>query len=139
VFHFFAHKLACLSGRRFAFARILARAFDWFFFWHNKMVSPLATRLDVKKAAGVISRRCLIGREPILSSAFLAAALLASTAALLAATALLATTALFFTLALLALTLLSLAILLLAPLLSGTTRFARFVWTLSCVHDALSY
>jgi hypothetical protein len=151
VFHFFAHKLACLSGRRFAFARILARAFDWFFFWHNKMVSPLATRLDVKKAAGVISRRCLIGREPILSSAFFAAALLASTAALLAtaaflaaaallaATALLATTALFFTLALLALTLLSLAILLLAPLLSGTTRFARFVWILSCVHDALSY
>jgi hypothetical protein len=63
----------------------------------------------------------------------LAAALLASTAALLA------TTALFFTLALLALTLLSLAILLLAPLLSGTTRFARFVWILSCVHDALSY
>jgi hypothetical protein len=32
VFHFFAHKLACLSGRRFAFALILARAFDWFFF-----------------------------------------------------------------------------------------------------------
>ena len=32
VFHFFAHKLACLSGRRFAFTLILARAFDWFFF-----------------------------------------------------------------------------------------------------------
>jgi hypothetical protein len=60
------------------------------------------------------------------------------TAALLAATAaaLLAATALFLTLALLALTLLSLAILFLAPLLSGTTRFTRFVWILLCVHDA---
>ena len=47
VFHFLAHKLACLSGRRFAFTLILARAFDWFFFWHNKMISPLITRLDV--------------------------------------------------------------------------------------------
>ena len=48
VFHFFAHKLARLGGRRLAFALIFARAFNWFFFWHNKMVSPLATRLDVK-------------------------------------------------------------------------------------------
>jgi hypothetical protein len=47
VFHFFAHKLARLSGRRLAFAFIFARAFNWFFFWHNKMISPLATSLDV--------------------------------------------------------------------------------------------
>jgi len=47
VFHFFAHKLASLGGRRLAFALVLAGSFYWFFFWHNKMVSPLATRLDV--------------------------------------------------------------------------------------------
>jgi hypothetical protein len=47
VFHFFAHKLARLSGRRLAFAFVFARAFNWFFFWHNKMISPLATSLDV--------------------------------------------------------------------------------------------
>jgi hypothetical protein len=49
VFHFFAHKLARLSGRRLAFPLIFARAFNRFFFWHNKMISPLATRLDVKE------------------------------------------------------------------------------------------
>jgi hypothetical protein len=48
VFHFFAHKLACLSGRRFAFTLILTGAFNCFFFWHNKMVSPLAMILDVR-------------------------------------------------------------------------------------------
>jgi hypothetical protein len=47
VFHFFAHKFACLSGRRFAFPLIFARVFNCFFFWHNKMVSPLTTCLDV--------------------------------------------------------------------------------------------
>ena len=52
VFHFFAHKLARLSGRRLAFALIFARAFNCFFFWHNKMISPLATRLDVKESGG---------------------------------------------------------------------------------------
>jgi hypothetical protein len=49
VFHFFAHKFARLSGRRFAFTLFFVRSFDCFFFWHNKMVSPLATRLDVNK------------------------------------------------------------------------------------------
>jgi hypothetical protein len=49
VFHFFAYKLASLSTRRFAFALVFARSFDCFFFWHNKMVSPLDARLDVKK------------------------------------------------------------------------------------------
>jgi len=49
VFHFFAHKFACLSGRRFAFTLILARTFNCFFFWHNKMVSPLTVSLDVIK------------------------------------------------------------------------------------------
>jgi hypothetical protein len=47
VFHFFAHKLASLSGRRLAFALIFARAFNWFFFWHNKRITPLPMRLDV--------------------------------------------------------------------------------------------
>jgi hypothetical protein len=53
VFDFFAHKLARLSGRRLAFALIFARAFNWFFFWHNKMISPLTTRLDVINNAGL--------------------------------------------------------------------------------------
>jgi hypothetical protein len=54
VFHFFAHKLASLSAGRHAFTLVFARAFNCFFFWHNKMVSPLNGRLDVnKKAAGV--------------------------------------------------------------------------------------
>jgi hypothetical protein len=47
VFHFFAHKLARLSGRRFAFTLVFARTSNWFFLWHNKMISPLASRLDV--------------------------------------------------------------------------------------------
>ena len=47
VFHFFAHKLASLSAGRFAFALIFARAFNRFFFWHDKMISPLATSLAV--------------------------------------------------------------------------------------------
>jgi hypothetical protein len=49
MLHFLAHKLASLSAGRFAFALIFARSFDCFFVWHNKMVSPLATRLDVIK------------------------------------------------------------------------------------------
>jgi hypothetical protein len=47
VFHFFAHKLTRLSAWRFAFAFVLACSFDCFFFWHNKMASPLAAPLDV--------------------------------------------------------------------------------------------
>jgi hypothetical protein len=47
VFHFFSHKLARLSGRRLAFALVFARAFNNFFFWPNKRITPLATRLDV--------------------------------------------------------------------------------------------
>src|SRR5205814_947228 len=49
VFHLFADKLASLGGRRLAFALVFARAFNRFFFCHNKMVSPFATRLDVIK------------------------------------------------------------------------------------------
>jgi hypothetical protein len=123
VFHFFADKLASLSARRFAFTLILSRAFNCFFFWHNKMVSPLEARLDVtKKAAGVTSRRSLVPRKPALSSALLAPALLAP--------------ALFFTLALLTFTLLSVALLLLSALLAGVVGFSGFVWILLCVHDA---
>ena len=54
VFHFFAHKLACLSAGRFPFTLVLARAFNCFFFWHNKMVSPLEERSDVNKKRGGI-------------------------------------------------------------------------------------
>jgi len=49
------------------------------------------------------------------------------------------TTTLFFALALLTFTLLSVAILLLSALLFGGSGFARFVWILSCVHDASLY
>jgi hypothetical protein len=133
VFHLFAHKLASLSAGRFAFAFVFARSFDWFFFWHNKMVSPLEGGLDVKKAAGVTSRHSFGSGKPILSSALLAAALL--TAAFLTA---LLTATLFFTLALLTFTVLSLAILLLS-LLSRAGGFARFIWVLFCVHDAFLY
>jgi hypothetical protein len=51
VFHFFAHKLARLSGRRLALALIFARAFNYFFFWHNKMITPLEGCLDVNNKA----------------------------------------------------------------------------------------
>jgi hypothetical protein len=36
MFHFFTHKLARLSGRRFALPFVLARSFDSVFFWHTK-------------------------------------------------------------------------------------------------------
>jgi hypothetical protein len=68
VFHFFAHKLARLSGRRLAFALIFARAFNRFFFWHNKMISPLATRLDVKESGGSYLPPLVGSKEPVLSS-----------------------------------------------------------------------
>ena len=57
VFHFFAHELARLSGRRFAFALVFARAFTCFFFWHNRNVSPLAGRLDVEDRMGLALTR----------------------------------------------------------------------------------
>src|SRR5262249_16276948 len=108
VFHFFADKLASLGGRRFAFAFVLVRAFDCFFFWHNKMVSPLERCLDVNKK--------LVPREqPVLSAALLAAAL-------------------FFLLAPLPFMFLFFAILLSA--LSGRGGFVWFSWILLCVHDA---
>jgi hypothetical protein len=47
MFHFFAHELARLRGRRFAFAFVFVRPFDCVFFWHNKVASPLAAGLDV--------------------------------------------------------------------------------------------
>jgi hypothetical protein len=71
-----------------------------------------------KQTAGVAPRRPNTLLKPDLSSALLVASLLM--------TASLAATALFFALALLPLAFLSLAIFVLA-LLSGTTRFARFV------------
>jgi len=60
VFHFFAHKLARLSAGRFALALVLACSFDCFFFWHNKMVSPLAALLDVTKKGSYV----LCGNQP---------------------------------------------------------------------------
>src|SRR4030095_4565197 len=36
VFHFFAHELPCLGGRRFAFSFVFTRPFCcFFFFWHT--------------------------------------------------------------------------------------------------------
>jgi hypothetical protein len=130
VFHFFAHKLASLSAGRLAFALVLARAFNCFFFWHNKKVSPFERSLDVnKKAAGVTSRRLLVPREQaVLSSALLTAALVATT--LFAAT-------LFFLLAPLTFAFVSIAILLTA--LSRRVGFIRLIWILLCVHDPFLY
>ena len=51
VFHFLTHELPGLSGRRFAFALVFTRSFNWFFFWHNKIVSLLRPHLDVMKNA----------------------------------------------------------------------------------------
>jgi hypothetical protein len=146
VFHFFAHKLARLSGRRLAFPLIFARAFNYFVFRHNKMITPLERCLDVNnKAAEVTSCRFVVSKEAVLSSALLTALLTAplSTAALLTAALLTATllTAALSTAALLTATLffalapLSLAILLFALLFSAG-RFARLVWILWSVHDA---
>lgn len=125
VFHFFAHKLASLSAGRLAFALVLARAFNCFFFWHNKKVSPFERSLDVnKKAAGVTSRRSLVPREQaVLSSALLTAALLTAT--------------LFFLLAPLTFAFLSITILLTA--LSRRGGFVRLIWILSSVHDPFPY
>ena len=58
VFHFFAHKLAWLSRRGFAFALVFSRAFQCFLFWHIKTVSPLATSLDVED--------CVEPQQPLL-------------------------------------------------------------------------
>jgi hypothetical protein len=114
VFHFFAHKLACLSGRRLAFALIFARAFNYFFFWHNKRISPLKRCLAVNnKEAGVTSRRFVVSKEPVLSSAWLTATLLTAT--------------LFFALAPVTFTFFSLAIVL-SALLSGAGRW-KAIWT----------
>lgn len=51
VFHLLAHKLARLSGRRFAFAFVFTSAFDCFFFWHINVGSLLTSDLDVRKHA----------------------------------------------------------------------------------------
>ncbi len=134
VFYFFAHKFARLSRRRLAFTLILARPFNWFFFWHNKMISPSLTRLDVKESGGSYLPPLVGSKEPVLSSALLTAALLTA----LFTTTLLTPT-LFFTLALLTFALLSLSILLLSALLSGRRGFAGFIWILLCVHDAFLY
>src|SRR6266550_3154422 len=54
MFHFFAQKFAGLGGRRFTFALVFTRPFDWFFLWHGKIVSPLARYLDVTKTVSHI-------------------------------------------------------------------------------------
>jgi len=64
VFHFFAHKFASLSAGGLAFPLVLARAFNYFLFGHNRMVTPLTSLLDVnKKAAGVTSHRFAVSRS----------------------------------------------------------------------------
>ena len=55
VFHFLAHKFACLGGRRFAFPFVFTRSLDWFFFRHSERISPPVARLDVT-IAGVFDR-----------------------------------------------------------------------------------
>ena len=47
MFHFLANKFARLGRRRLAFLGIFASTFYRFFFWHNKIVSPLRTVSDV--------------------------------------------------------------------------------------------
>jgi hypothetical protein len=49
VLHFLAHEFTCLSGWRQTLAFIFARPFDWLFFWHSTIVSPLLRPLDVRK------------------------------------------------------------------------------------------
>jgi hypothetical protein len=47
MLHFFAHELARLSRRGFTFPFVFTRPFNWFFFWHTKIVSLLGGHLDV--------------------------------------------------------------------------------------------
>ena len=47
VFHLFAHKLACLSGRRETFPFVFACPFNCFVFWHDEIVSLRNNLLDV--------------------------------------------------------------------------------------------
>jgi hypothetical protein len=49
MFHFFAHEFSGLGAGGFAFALVFMRSFNCFFFWHNKIVSPLVGHLDVTK------------------------------------------------------------------------------------------
>jgi hypothetical protein len=48
--HFFAHEFSRLGAGGFAFALVFTCPFNWFFFWHIKIVSPLVGRLDVTQA-----------------------------------------------------------------------------------------
>ena len=66
VFHFFAHEFARLSAGRFAFALVFARAFNCFFFGHNRNVSPLAGRLDVEDRMGLALTRETQGTDQIM-------------------------------------------------------------------------
>jgi hypothetical protein len=59
VFHFFAHELARLRGRGFAFTLVFARPFHCVFFWHTK---------DCFAASGGFGRHQNYGRlldEPV--------------------------------------------------------------------------
>jgi hypothetical protein len=49
MLHFFAHELARLSRRGFTFPFVFTRPFNWFFFWHTKIVTQLGGHLDVTK------------------------------------------------------------------------------------------
>jgi len=52
VIHLFAHELAGLRARRFAFARVLARAFDCAFFRHNSFEAVDMPPLDYARGLG---------------------------------------------------------------------------------------
>ena len=68
VFHFFAHEFSRLSAGRFAIALVFARAFNCFFFWHNRNVSPLAARLDVQDYMGLAFTRETNGKSEMSGS-----------------------------------------------------------------------
>ena len=53
MLHFLAHKFPCLSGRRLAFALVLACPLNYLIFWHGERVSRPIGPLDVKNQAEV--------------------------------------------------------------------------------------
>jgi hypothetical protein len=71
MFHFFPHKFSRLGAGGFAFALIFTRPFNWFFFWHTKIVSLLGGHADVTKTvtgwqvARVVVAVIQLGRDQV--------------------------------------------------------------------------
>jgi len=53
MFHFLAHELPCLGGRRFAFAFVFTRPFCCFFFWHTNSFRPPRHIWTLRKCVGL--------------------------------------------------------------------------------------